>query len=869
MKVGELRKSFLHFFEKKGHAIVASSSLVPHNDETLLFTNAGMVQFKEVFLGKDKRPYDKATSAQCCVRAGGKHNDLENVGYTARHHTFFEMLGNFSFGDYFKREAIAYAWEYLTQELKIDPKKLWVTVYEKDQEAEDIWLNEMKIDKSRFSRCGDADNFWSMGDTGPCGPCTEIYYDHGPSVAGGPPGSADAEGDRYVEIWNLVFMQYNRDSAGNMTPLPKPSVDTGMGMERVAAVMQGVTNNYDIDLFKSLIESVMVTLAIHKPTESQQKSLRVLADHIRSTTFLIADGVVPSNEGRGYVLRRIMRRALRHGNQLGATSPFFFKMVTPLVEVMGEAYPKIKEQKGHIEKIILKEEEQFARTLDQGLRILEQEVKQLRGKRISGETIFKLYDTYGFPVDLIADIGREKGFSIDIAGFQMEMEKQRERARASSQFQVDYNQSVMISAQSEFTGYHATQGDSVVIALLKDKETTGVLTAGDKGSVVLKESPFYAESGGQVGDRGVLQSAKGTFIVEDTQKVGEAIVHIGFLQKGQLSTDDMVTAIVDPTLRQATKLNHSATHLLHAALREIVGKHVLQKGSLVAPDRLRFDFAHFEALTPEQIQAVENRVNEKILENTSATVTEMSPEDAAKTGAMALFGEKYGDKVRVLNMGQGYSVELCGGTHAERTGDIGLFKIIGETGIAAGVRRIEALTGRGAMNWLSDADKSVHHLMGLLKGTRGQIEEKVVSLIDKVRDLEKENQRLKAKLASGGNGGDLTSEAISLGDIKLLVKKLSDTEPKIMRELMDDLKNKLGRAIIVLAAVDNAKVQLIVGVTNNCTDKVSAGELVNFVAMQVGGKGGGRPDLAQAGGSEPANLDKALLSVKGWVQEKL
>lgn len=868
MKVGELRKSFLSFFEKKGHTAVPSSSLVPHNDETLLFTNAGMVQFKDVFLGKDKRPYVKATSSQCCVRAGGKHNDLENVGYTARHHTFFEMLGNFSFGDYFKREAIQYAWEYLTQVLKIDPKKLWVTVYEKDQEAEDIWLNEIKVDKSRFSRCGEKDNFWSMGDTGPCGPCTEIYYDHGETIAGGPPGSADAEGDRYVEIWNLVFMQFNRDSQGNMTPLPKPSVDTGMGMERVAAVMQGVTNNYDIDLFKALIKSAMSILDLQNPNDTQTKSLRVLADHIRSTTFLIADGVIPSNEGRGYVLRRIMRRALRHGNQLGATEPFFHKMVAALVKEMGDAYPKIKEQQAQVERIILKEEEQFSKTLEQGLRILEQEVRQLRGKRVSGETAFKLYDTYGFPVDLIADIGREKGFTIDIAGFEMEMSKQRERARSASQFQVDYNQGVTIDAQSEFTGYHATEGESQIIAILKGKDSVDSLSAPEKGSLVLKISPFYAESGGQVGDTGIIQSDQGVFVVEDTQKAGDAIIHIGFVEKGKMAKADTVKAMVNSQLRQATKLNHSATHLLHAALREIVGKHVLQKGSLVAPDRLRFDFAHFEALTPEQVQAVENRVNEKILENSHATVTEMTPEEAAKTGAMALFGEKYGEKVRVLNMGNGYSIELCGGTHAEHTGDIGLFKIIAETGIAAGVRRIEALTGAGAMQWLTQADKSVQHLMSLLKATRPQVEEKVVHLLDKVRDLEKENQRLKAKLATG-SGGDLTSEAVAIGEIKLLVKRLSDTDPKIMRELMDDLKNKLVKAIIVLAAVNGEKVQLIVGVTNNCTNKVSAGELVNFVAMQVGGKGGGRPDLAQAGGTEPLHLDKALASVKAWVQEKL
>ncbi|MCS5712243.1 alanine--tRNA ligase [Candidatus Berkiella aquae] len=869
MKVGELRKSFLRFFEKKGHAIVPSSSLVPHNDDTLLFTNAGMVQFKEVFLGLEKRPYQTATSAQCCVRAGGKHNDLENVGYTARHHTFFEMLGNFSFGDYFKREAIAYAWEYLTQELKIDPKKLWVTVYEQDQEAEDIWLNEIKVDKSRFSRCGEKDNFWSMGDTGPCGPCTEIYYDHGPSIAGGPPGSPDAEGDRYVEIWNLVFMQFNRDAKGNMTPLPKPSVDTGMGMERVAAVMQGVTNNYDIDLFKALIQSAMSILELQKTNEQQQKSLRVLADHIRSCTFLIADGVMPSNEGRGYVLRRIMRRALRHGNLLGAQTTFFNKMVAPLVQQMGDAYPHIQKQQAQIERVILKEEEQFARTLDQGLKILEQDIKLLKGQLISGETVFKLYDTYGFPVDLTADIARERGLQVDIAGFEMEMEKQRERARAASQFDVDYNDAIKMDAKSQFTGYHATESESKIIALLKGKETVTTLKAGDKGSIVLLETPFYAESGGQVGDTGIIQSAKGTFIVEDTQKSGDAIVHIGHLQQGNLSIDEMAKAVVNSELRQATKLNHSATHLLHAALREIVGHHVLQKGSLVAPDRLRFDFAHFEALTPEQIQAVENRVNEKILENTQATITETTPEEAVKLGAMALFGEKYGDKVRVLNMGNGYSVELCGGTHAGRTGDIGLFKIIAETGIASGVRRIEALTGHGAMQWLNQADKSIQHLASMLKGTRLQVEEKVTQLLDKLRDLEKETQRLKAKLASGGNGGDLTSEAITFGDIKLLVKRLSDTEPKIMRELMDDLKNKLGRAIIVLAAVNDGKVQLIVGVTNNCTDKVSAGELVNFVALQVGGKGGGRPDLAQAGGTTPEHLDKALASVSTWVQEKL
>lgn len=899
MKVTELRESFLTFFKQKGHTIVSSSSLVP-NDETLLFTNAGMVQFKDVFLGREQKPYTRATTVQRCVRAGGKHNDLENVGYTARHHTFFEMLGNFSFGEYFKREAIKFAWEYLTQVLKLPEDKLWVTVFEDDEEATNIWLNEMKVSAKRFKKCGEKDNFWSMGDTGPCGPCTEIYYDHG-AKADPKQQAPDEEGDRFIEIWNLVFMQFNRDSNGQMSPLPKPSVDTGMGLERLAAVKQGVHSNYEIDLFENLI---VATLKILKPEEPEEKLrvylqkiddfenlfpgtftkpakekdnsqlilkyLRVLADHIRSTAFLIADGVVPSNEGRGYVLRRIMRRALRHGNRLNESKqPFFNLLVAPLVKEMGEAYPSLKAQELYIQSVILKEEEQFARTLEQGLKILEQDIKQLHGHMISGETVFKLYDTYGFPVDLTADIAREKNLEVDIAGFEHEMQMQRERARAASQFGVDYNKNVSIDAKTEFTGYESLQEDSNVVSLFKDNQQVTSLNVGDSGQMVLKHTPFYAESGGQVGDKGVIFNGKiGIFRVDDTQKIGEAILHIGEVLEGVIHAEDKVTAAVDAEKRQATKLNHSATHLLHAALREIVGHHVTQKGSLVAPDRLRFDFSHFEALTPEQIQQVEDRVNEKILENTEAKITVTTPEEAMKLGAMALFGEKYGDKVRVLDMGHGYSIELCGGTHTSRTGDIGLFKIISEAGIASGVRRIEALTGKGAMQWLNFADTSVQHLAQVLKSNRQAVESKVVQLLERVRELEKETQRLKGKLASGA-GSDLTSEAITIKDIKVLVKKLSDVDPKIMRDLAEDLKNKLQTGVVVLAGVVDGKVQLTVGVTKNCTNKISAGELANFIAQQVGGKGGGRPDLANAGGTQPEGLDKALASVADWITKKI
>lgn len=871
MKINDIRKSFLDYFAQHQHTIVPSSSLVPLNDETLLFTNAGMVQFKEAFLGREQRGYTRAASSQCCVRAGGKHNDLENVGYTARHHTFFEMLGNFSFGDYFKREAIQFAWDYLTKILKLPAEKLWITVYEKDDEAADIWLKEIKVDPSRFSRCDEKDNFWAMGDTGPCGPCSEIYYDHGPSVAGGPPGTPESEGDRYIEIWNLVFMQYNRDSQGNLQPLPKPSVDTGMGLERIAAVLQGVHSNYEIDLFVHLIQAAIQIIGLPSSAmddPKQQKSLRVLADHIRSTAFLIIDGVIPSNEGRGYVLRRIMRRALRHGHQLGANATFFHQLIKPLIEAMGQAYPKLKEQQAFLEKVILKEEEQFARTLDQGLKILEQDIKQLKSHTLDGEILFKLYDTYGFPVDLTADIARERGMQVDFAGFEREMQAQRNRARQASQFQADYTQTKTLDTQTKFTGYHSLEETTAIFTLFKNEEEVTQLKKGEKGTIVLLHTPFYAQSGGQVGDKGLIQSPSGVFKVEDTQKMGEAVVHLGVMQAGEIQKSQTVQAIVDAPLRQATRLNHSATHLLHAALKEIIGSHVVQKGSLVEPTRLRFDFSHFSPLTSEEIKAIEDRVNEKILENSEAQITEMTPEEAIKSGAVALFGEKYGEKVRVLSLGGGYSVELCGGTHVSRTGDIGLFKIISETGIAAGIRRIEALTGKGALQWLGQSDEVIQQLSQTLKTDKEKIGAKVSQLIERIRELEKETQRLKSKLASGA-GADLTTEAIELDGIKVLIKQLPDSDLKTMRELVDDLKNKLGTAVILLATVQESKVQLIAGVTKNCIEKVPANELINFVAQQVGGKGGGRSDLAQAGGTQPEALNQALSSITPWIKEKI
>lgn len=865
MRVDELRSLFLDFFKGKGHRVVSSSPLVPE-DKTLLFTNAGMVQFKQAFLESASWPYQRATSAQCCVRAGGKHNDLENVGYTARHHTFFEMLGNFSFGDYFKREAIFYAWEFLTQVLKLSPEKLWVTVYKEDKEAEAIWLNEVKVDRNRFSRCGEEDNFWSMGETGPCGPCTEIFYDHGTQIAGGPPGTPDQAGDRYVEIWNLVFMQYNRDAKGELHLLSRPSVDTGMGLERLAAVMQGVHSNYEIDLFVHLISAASrITGGTHL------SSLRVIADHIRSSAFLIAEGVLPANDGRGYVLRRIVRRALRHGNKLGAPVPFFYHLVAPLVEMMGQAYPQLRSAQARIEKILLKEEEQFTRTLEQGLKILEQDIQQLKKPVISGQMVFKLYDTYGFPVDLTADIARERQLSIDRAGFEREMEIQRQRARASSTFSASIPLAHALDWNTEFVGYDALQSQSPVLALLQEDESVSHLGEKVRGTVILAQTPFYPQSGGQVGDQGILQGSQGLFLVEDTQRQGEAIVHRGIVQEGTIQAGEVVTAVVERASREATRLNHSATHLLHAALREILGSHVVQKGSLVEPARLRFDFSHFEPLSAEQIMALEQRVNEKILENSEAVITVMTPEEAIQAGALALFGEKYGETVRVLNMGGGYSVELCGGTHVARTGDIGLFKIVSEMGIASGIRRIEALTGKGALAQFQSTECCLQQCVQLLKATSSNVVEKITQLIEKNRELEKEQKKLKAKLIAGA--GDVPQfapgELEEVAGIKVIVKRLADTPSTLMRELIDNLKSQLGKTIILLAAVNGEKVQLIAGVTNNCTDKISAIKLVNMAAEKVGGKGGGRPDLAQAGGSQPERLEEALQSAMGWVKAQL
>lgn len=864
MKLSVLRATFLAYFKKHQHKIVASSSLVPYNDDTLLFTNAGMVQFKDVFLGQDKRDYNRAASAQRCVRAGGKHNDLENVGYTARHHTFFEMMGNFSFGDYFKKEAIEFAWNFLTQELKIPAEKLWVTVYQDDNEAENIWLNDVKVSPDRMSRCGDKDNFWSMGDTGPCGPCSEIFYDHGDAVAGGPPGSPDEEGDRFVEIWNLVFMQYNRDKKGNLTSLPRPSIDTGMGLERVAAVMQGVHSNYEIDLFQSLIETAQALL----PSEDKKsKSYNVIADHIRATCFLIVDGVLPSNEGRGYVVRRIMRRALRYGHQLGANQPFFHKMVSVLVVLMGGAYPELIKMQSKIENIILKEEAQFAKTLDHGLKILENEM-QKSGGGISGETAFKLYDTYGFPIDLTADIAREKNVTIDLDGFEKQMTAQKQRARSKSQFGLDYNDQIVLEQESKFVGYSDLSCETTVSVLLLDGKLVDKLEVGTKGIVVLDKTPFYAESGGQVGDKGTLVFSKSTFEVQDTQKSQKAILHIGTIAQGEVTVGDSVTANVTASLRQSAIRNHSATHLLHAALREILGEHVTQKGSLVSPDRLRFDFSHFDSITVEQLQSIEHRVNQKILENSNAIIKEMAYDEAIEQGVMALFGEKYGKTVRVLSMGNGFSVELCGGTHVERTGDIGLMAITQESGVAAGVRRIEAVTGEGAFQWFKNKANILQSIQTQFKTNEQNIDDKIRLSITQLKVLEKENARLKQKLASH-TGGDLASRAIDVAGMKLLVKKLEQAEPKMMRQLVDDLKNKLKTGVVVLASVNGQKVQLIVGVTKDCTSKVSAGELVKNLAEQLGGSGGGRADMAQAGGDKPEALDSALDSIAGWIKEKV
>ncbi|ELJ8793671.1 TPA: alanine--tRNA ligase [Vibrio cholerae] len=858
MSTDEVRRAFLSFFESKGHQIVESSSLVPANDPTLLFTNAGMNQFKDCFLGLEKRTYTRATTAQRCVRAGGKHNDLENVGFTARHHTFFEMLGNFSFGDYFKEDAIQYAWEFLTDVLQLPKERLLVTVYETDDEAFDIWNKKVGIPADRIIRIGDkkggkkfdSDNFWQMGDTGPCGPCTEIFYDHGDHIWGGPPGSPEEDGDRFIEIWNNVFMQFNRHADGTMEPLPKPSVDTGMGIERISAIMQGVHSNYEIDVFQTLIKAAADAIGYQDLTN---QSLRVVADHIRSCAFLIVDGVMPSNEGRGYVLRRIIRRAVRHGNKLGAQGAFFHKLVGPLAEVMGTAGVELKKQQALVEKVLRIEEENFGRTLDRGMSILNDALDQLSGLVLDGETVFKLYDTYGFPADLTNDVARERGFSIDEAGFEQAMEEQRQRAREAGQFGTDYNSLIKSATNTEFCGYTASRGQSVVREMFVEGAEVSTLSAGDKAIIVLDNTPFYAESGGQCGDTGVLKTDAGIFHVEDTQKLGNAIAHHGVLAQGVLATGDQVDAIVDEKRRAAISLNHSATHLLHAALRKVLGEHVAQKGSLVRAETLRFDFSHLEAMTPAEIKEVERLVNQEIRHNHNIETNIMNIDEAKAKGAMALFGEKYDDQVRVLSMGD-FSTELCGGIHASNTGDIGLFKIISEGGIAAGIRRIEAVTGEGALDYL-DAQQAQH-------------DAKVSEMAAKAKLLEKEIQQLKDKLAAKESAG-LINQVKQIAGVNVLVAQLNGADNKALRGMVDDLKNQLSSGIIMLGNVAEGKVGLIAGVTNDLTNKVKAGELVNMVALQVGGKGGGRPDMAQAGGTDAHALPSALESVDAWIAERL
>jgi len=869
----DIRKAFLDYFAERGHEVVASSSLVPHNDPTLLFTNAGMVQFKDLFLGREQRHYRRAATSQRCVRAGGKHNDLENVGYTARHLTFFEMLGNFSFGDYFKRDAIQYAWEFLTGILGLPPERLWVTVYREDDEAVEIWLEEIGVDPARFSRIGDksggkryeSDNFWSMGDTGPCGPCSEIFYDHGESVWGGPPGSPEEDGDRYIEIWNLVFMQYNRDADGTLTDLPKPSVDTGMGLERLAAVLQGVHSNYEIDLFIHLIGAAAKLTGCGN---LEEKSLRVIADHIRSCAFLIVDGVLPSNEGRGYVLRRIIRRAIRHGYMLGVKEPFFHKLVESLCQMMGEAYPELTAQRAQVERVLRLEEERFAETLEQGMKILDEAIAGLQGREIPGETVFKLYDTYGFPMDLTADIARERDLGVDQAGFDQAMAAQRARARAASQFGTVEQIDLTLQGETEFTGYEETEGPAEVVAILRDGRETPRLEPGETGMVFLDRTPFYAESGGQAGDLGVLEGEGVLFEVEDTRKQGTGLfAHIGKLEEGSLGVGDRVNAQVNDYTRQATRLNHSATHLLHAALRTVLGTHVAQKGSLVEAERLRFDFSHFEPINREQLQAIEQLVNEQVRRNHPVETRIMSLDQAKSSGAMALFGEKYAEQVRVLRMGD-FSTELCGGTHVSAVGEIGLFKITAETGIAAGVRRIEAVTGQRAIEWMEADEERVQRVAEMIKSGREEIEEKLSQILDRNRKLEKELEQLKAKLASAA-GSDLAAGAVSLGEVKVLAAQLEGADPKALRETLDQLKNKLGSAVILLATVEGGKVSLVAGVTKDLTDRLKAGELVKLAAEQVGGKGGGRPDMAQAGGNNPQALPQALALVQPWVEQQL
>lgn len=870
MKSAEIREAFLNFFEDKGHTRVASSSLVPDNDPTLLFTNAGMNQFKDCFLGLDKRAYTRAASSQKCVRAGGKHNDLENVGYTARHHTFFEMLGNFSFGDYFKRDAIAYAWEFLTSEqwMGLPKDKLWITVYHTDDEAFEIWRDVAGVPAERIIRIGDnggapyaSDNFWAMGDTGPCGPCTEIFYDHGEHIWGGLPGSPEEDGDRYIEIWNNVFMQFNRTADGELHPLPAPSVDTGMGLERISAIMQHVNSNYEIDLFQNLLAAVATAIGC---ANDDNPSLKVVADHIRSCSFLIADGVLPSNDGRGYVLRRIIRRACRHGNKLGAKDSFFYKIVAALVSEMGEAFPELKQQQAQIERVLKSEEEQFAKTLEQGLRILEADLAELQGSVIPGDVVFKLYDTYGFPMDLTADIARERELTIDEAGFEREMEAQRERARAASNFGLDYNSLIKVDGKTEFLGYHDLNSSSKVLSLLRDGKEVTQVAAGDELVVVLDQTPFYGESGGQVGDSGYLLGQGLRFEVRDTTLAGDAVLHHGVLLEGSLEVSQAVQAQVDATVRQATVLNHSATHLLHAALREILGEHVQQKGSLVDSQRLRFDFSHFEAVTPEQIALLEERVNQQIRLNTAVETCETDMATAQQMGAMALFGEKYGNDVRVLSMGDGFSVELCGGTHAKRTGDIGLFKITSEGGIASGVRRIEAVTGELAWQWVKDSENTLRQLMGLLRGNRDNLVDKLQGVLEHSKTLEKELQQAKAKAASAA-GSDLAGQAKEIQGVKTLAARVDGLDNKALMDLMDQLKNKLGSAVILLASEYEGRVVLVAGVTKDLTGKYKAGDLMRQAAAAVGGKGGGRPDMAQGGGTDASKLNEALALAEAFV----
>ena len=870
MSTAEIRQGFLDFFASKKHQIVPSSSLVPGNDKTLLFTNAGMVQFKDVFLGEDKRNYSRATTSQRCVRAGGKHNDLENVGYTARHHTFFEMLGNFSFGDYFKEDAIQYAWEYLTEVAKLPPEKLWVTVYADDEEAENIWLNKIGFPQERISRIGDkpgkkyeSDNFWAMGDTGPCGPCSEIFYDHGEHIWGGPPGTPEEDGDRYIEIWNLVFMQYNRSKDGSMHPLPKPSVDTGMGLERLAAILQEGHSNYDIDLFQNLLKFIA---ALAKTDDLDNASLKVIADHIRSCSFLIVDGVVPSNEGRGYVLRRIIRRAARHGHKLGLNDPFFHKLVKPLVKEMGEAYPELAKAEEKVEQTLLKEEKRFAETLDQGMKILDEAIAKMDGDTIAGDVLFKLYDTYGFPLDLTADIAREKNLKVDEAGFESAMNEQRARARSAGKFATDYTDKLDIDSVTDFSGYDKTEDQTRIEAIFVKGEKVTQIETGEQGQIILESTPFYAESGGPVGDTGQLVSAENIFEVQDTQKQGSTFIHYGVMKQGQLGTNASITANVDQARRQAIVLNHSATHLMHKALRDVLGDHVEQKGSLVSPQYLRFDFSHPEPVSKDEIAQVEKLVNDEIRKNAQAKSSVTTMDEAIKQGAMALFGEKYGDQVRVVNIG--YSTELCGGVHVKRAGDIGLFKITSESGVAAGVRRIEAVTGAKAVEWVEARNKQLENIANLVKSSTAEVEDKVSLMLEKSRTLEKELQQLKQKLASQA-GSDLAADAVDISGIKVLARNLEGADPRSLRDTVDQLKNKLGKAAVILSTVVNGKVSLVAGVSKAETAQIKAGDLLKHVAEQIDGRGGGRPDMAQGGGSNADALPGALESVPAWVEGQL